>query len=148
MRAEPKFVTAIVPVSVTNAGTATGQAIDTLGYDHCHIVIEASLSNDATNKESVLKVQESTTTDATNFGDVTGLVGGTSFTIPAAVITTHDKKPRVAFSIDLRAPRKRYLRVLASPVTTVLFSGTAILTRGEESASDATKANVGVLVRA
>lgn len=145
MNVQPKTQCAIVPVSVTNAGTATGRAIDTLGYDRCTITIEASTSNDATNKESVLKLQESATTDASNFADVTGFVGGTSFTIPAAE-TTHTGNARAQFQVDLTKPRKRYLRVIASPVTTVLYGGTAFLTKGEEAPDTAAKAGCGVLV--
>jgi hypothetical protein len=145
MNVEPRAAIAIVPISVTNAGTATGAAIDCKGYDRAHIVIEASASNAVTNKETVLKLQESATTDATNFSDVSGFVGGTDFTIPDAETTV--TKPRAMLSVDLTKNRKRYLRVLASPVTTVVYSGTAILTKGEESPSTTAKANVGILVR-
>lgn len=145
MNVQPKTVTAIVPVSVTNAGTATGVAIDTLGYDRATIVVEASTSNDATNNESVLKLQESAITDATGFADITAFVGDTAFTIPNAV-TTHDGKSRAQFQVDLTKPRKRYLRVLASPLTTVVFAGTAFLTKGEEAPDTAAKAGCGVLV--
>ncbi len=145
MHVEPRAAVAIIPVSKTNGATATGEPIDCLGYDRLHIVVEASASDNTTNKESVLKLQESTTTDASNFGDIIGFVGGTDFTIPAAQTTV--TKPRALFSVDLTKPRKRYIRVLASPVTTQIYGGSAYLTKGEESPSDATKANVGVLVR-
>lgn len=145
MNVEPRVAVAIIPVSKTNGATATGEPIDCKGYDRCHIVVEASASDNTTNKESVLKLQESATTDATNFADISGFVGGTDFTIPDAQTTV--TKPRALFSVDLTKNRKRYLRVLASPVTTQIYGGSAILTKGEEAPVNATKANVGVLVR-
>lgn len=147
MNVEPRADIAIVPVSVTNAGTATGKAVDCLGYDRAHFVVNGSAADAVTNKESVLKLQESATTDASNFADVTAFVGGGAggFTIPNSQTTA--TKPRAMFSVDLTVPRKRYLRVIASPVTTVLYSATAFLTKGEEAPTDAAKANVGVLVR-
>ena len=92
-----------------------------------------------------MKLQESATTDASNFADVTDFVGGTAFTIPNSETTV--TKPRALFSVDLTKPRKRYLRVIVSPVTTIIYGGSAFLTKGEESPSTAAKANVGVLVR-
>lgn len=145
MNVEPRAAVAIIPVSKTNGATATGEAIDCKGYDRLHIVVEASASDNTTNKESVLKLQESATTDATNFADISGFVGGTDFTIPSAQTTV--TQPRAMFSVDLTKNRKRYIRVLASPVTTQVYGGSAFLSKGEESPSNATKANVGVLVR-
>lgn len=145
MNVMPKMYTALAPVSITNGGTATGRNIDTLGFDRVTIAIEASTSDSTSNKETVMKLQESATTDSTNFADITAFVGGTAFTIPSA-LTTHDGKPRAQFQVDMTVPRKRYLRVVLSPTTTVLFSATAFLTKGEVAPKDATSANVGVLV--
>ena len=114
MNVEPRAAVAIIPVSKTNGATATGEPIDCKGYDRLHIVVEASASDNTTNKESVLKLQEAATTDATNFADISGFVGGTDFTIPDAQTTV--TKPRALFSVDLTKNRKRYIRVLASPV--------------------------------
>lgn len=146
MLPQPKIVTAITPVSITNGGTATGNVIDTLGFRHCSIAIVATTSNDVTNNPSVLKVQESTTTDATNFGDITELVGdGTGGFVVANSKTSGDNN--YLFNISqLGVKRKRYLRVLASPVTTQIFAGVAILSRAEEGPVNTTKANVLNLV--
>lgn len=129
----------------TNAGTATLGNIDTLGYDYATLDLVASTSNNTTNTLSVFKLQESDDTVATNFADVSGFVGGTSFTIPAAVTAATSQTVFSTFNVDLKA-RKRYLRVLASPVTTQDFNLVAQLSRPEQAPVGATAQNVGVIV--
>lgn len=146
MLPQPKIVTAITPVSVTNAGTATGGAIDTLGYRHCSIAVVMTTSDNTSNNPSVLKVQESTTTDASNFADITELVGDGAggFTIGNAKTSGENN---FLFNISqLGVKRKRYLRVLVSPVTTQIIAGVAFLSRAEEAPVNTTKANVQNLV--
>jgi hypothetical protein len=143
MNVLPKAVVAITPISVTNGGTATGESIDTRGFNYCHIHVVASTANVVSNKPTVLKVQESATTDATNYADVTGLVGGTDFTVANALTSVPNGW---LFGLPLKPNRKRYLRVLVSPQTTMVIGGSAILTRGEESPINATKAGVNNLV--
>jgi len=138
-----KTVLAINQLSVTNAGTASGN-IDTLGYDFVEIDVIATSSNAATNNPSVLKLSESDDTVVTNFANVSGAVGDTDFTIPDAYTSTASDF-KVKFSVDCR-PRKRYLKVSISPVTTQSFTAIANLHRGDESPDSATDAGVGVLV--
>lgn len=146
MLPQPKIATAITPVSVTNGATATGVAIDTLGYRHCSIALVASTSDAVTNNPSVLKVQESATTDASNFADITELVGDSTsgFTIGNSV--TQGQNNYLFNVSQLGVKRKRYLRVLLSPVTTQIVAGVAILNRGEQAPINATLANVINLV--
>lgn len=146
MLPQPKIVTAITPVSVTNAGTATGNAIDTLGFRHCSIAIVATTSNDVTNNPSVLKVQHSTTTDASNFADIAALVGDSTAGFTIANSKTAGENNYLFNISGLGVNYRRYLRVLASPVTTQLFAGVAYLSRGEEAPINTTKANVLNLV--
>ena len=138
-----KTVAAITPVSVTNGGTATGNAIDTLGYRYCTIHVFAGTADVVSNKPTVLKVQESATTDATNFADVSGLVGGTDFTVANSLTSLPNN---YQIGIDLGVKRKRYLRVLVSPATTQVIAGSAHLHRAEEAPITATKAGVLNLV--
>lgn len=146
MLPQAKIVTAITPVSKTAGATATGAAIDTLGFRHLQIAIVATTSDAATNNPSVLKLQESATTDATNFADIAEAVGDGAggFTV-ANSATTADNN--YLFNVSqLGTKRKRYLRAVVSPLTTQIIAGVALLTRGEEAPINATKANVLNLV--
>lgn len=138
-----KCVLAINQLSTTNAATASGN-IDTLGYDHVEIDVIATSSNDTTNNPSVLKLSESDDTVVTNFADVSGAVGDSDFTIPAAYTNTASDF-KVKFSVDCR-PRKRYLKVSVSPVTTQIISAVANLHKGDEGPDSATDAGVDALV--
>jgi hypothetical protein len=129
------------PVSTTNGGTASGY-IDTRGARYLVAQVSASTSNNATNKYSVLKLMEADTTDATAFANVSGAVGGTDFTIPNAVTTgVWDFQ----FRVDLRK-RKRYLQVVASPVTTVVTGAVGALLHAEVAGVNATELGVAGVV--
>lgn len=143
MQPSAKSVCAIVPISKTNAATATGEAIDTRGFDYCSITVVAATADVVSNKPTVLKVQESAITDATGFADVSGLIGGTDFTVANSLTSL----PNVyRLDIKLKPARKRYLRVLVSPATTQVISGVATLSRGENSPGTAAEAGVLNLV--
>ena len=142
MLPQSKTVCAITPVSKTNGATATGNLIDTMGYDFCSIDIVATTSDAASNKPSVLKMQEADDTNASNLADVSGFMGGTDFTIANAATTG---ETNYKFNVDCRK-RKRYLCVLVSPRTTQIIAGVANLFRGEQAPITATKANVLNLV--
>ena len=122
-----KCVLAINQLSTTNGATTTG-VIDTLGYDFAEIDVIATSSNNVTNNPSVLKLSESD--DATTYTDVSGAVGDTDFTIPA-VYTNTASDWKVKFSVDCR-PRKRYLKVSVTPITTQILTAIANLHKGDE----------------
>lgn len=136
-----KQVIAINQASTTNGATATGN-IDTLGYDFATIDVITTTSNDTTNNPSVLKLSESDDTVVTNFADVSGMVGDTDFTIPAAVTQGNWG---MKFNVDLRG-RKRYLKVSVTPVTTQVITAVANLSNGDEGPVDATGTGTKVLV--
>ena len=136
-----KCVLAINQLSTTNGATTTG-VIDTLGYDFAEIDVVATSSNNVTNNPSVLKLSESD--DATTYTDVSGAVGDTDFTIPA-VYTNTASDYKVKFSVDCR-PRKRYLKVSVTPVTTQILTAIANLHKGDEGPNSATDASVDALV--
>lgn len=123
----------ITPASYTNGATASGN-VDTMGADFVTIDVFMSTSNDVTNNPSVLKISESDDTVVTNFADVTGLVGDTSFTIPNSV-TAGDWA--VKFNIDTRG-RKRYLKLSVTPLTTQVIAAVANLGRQSVAATAAT----------
>lgn len=136
-----KCVLAINQLSTTNGATTTG-VIDTLGYDFAEIDVIATSSNNVTNNPSVLKLSESD--DATTYTDVSGAVGDTDFTIPA-VYTNTASDWKVKFSVDCR-PRKRYLKVSVTPITTQILTAIANLHKGDEGPNSATDASVDALV--
>jgi len=136
-----KSILAINQLSTTNAETASG-VIDTLGYDFAEIDVIATSSNDTTNNPSVLKLSESD--DLTTYTDVSGAVGDSDFDIPACYTNTASDY-KVKFSVDCR-PRKRYLKVSISPVTTQIITAIANLHRGDEGPTSATDASVDALV--
>lgn len=106
------------PAAIIDNAAVVTNVIDTLGFDHCLIlVIIGAIDIDMT----VLKVQEadakSSSTALTSGADVTGLVYGTSTNIDgstSALPTGASADNTIfAFDIDLRA-RKRYLDVAAT----------------------------------
>jgi hypothetical protein len=114
-----------VPAAVgTSAVTLT---IDTLGYDHASVSVLRA-GNASTVFASVLKVEQSD--DNSSYADVSGLVGGTDFAIPAVVDTA--SVSIVKLDVDTKA-KQRYLKVTATPGVSVNTVVTARLSRGEES---------------
>lgn len=94
--------------SVATNATATAN-VDTKGFDSARIVVFAS----TTNIPTVLKVEQSDTTDATNFVTV-GATGGTDFTLAGAPATSTN--PLAVFDFNTGGLR-RYLRVSMTPAT-------------------------------
>lgn len=123
IHAQNHKVVASVPASVgTSAVTLT---IDTLGYDHASVEVLRA-SNASTVFASVLKVEHSD--DNSSYSDVSGLVGGTDFTIPAVSDTSAVSV--VKLDVDTKA-KKRYLKVTATPAVSVNTVVAARLSRGE-----------------
>lgn len=121
-----------VPAAVgTSAVTLT---IDTLGYDHASVTVLRA-SNASTVFASVLKVEESD--DNSTYSNVSGLVGGTDFTIPAVSDTA--SAAIVKLDVDTKA-KKRYLKVTATPAVSVNTVVTARLSRGEVAPATASEA--------
>jgi hypothetical protein len=140
-----KYAVVLKQQSETNGGTLTSDNLDTAGFGEFNIVIHGTTSNNATNNPSVLKLQHSDTTDASNFGDLTGYVGDTSFTIPASPTAT-TTAPFAVLNGKCGGSTKRYLRLLISPVTTQTFSAVAMLGRANEAPNSVTEQNVAVAV--
>lgn len=143
MLPHPKNQIAIVPISKTNGATATGEPIDVLGYDFAAISIVASTADVVSNTLSVLKIEEGDTTSS--YATWSGAVSGTDYTIATNAYTafgaTGGSQNAWSFLVDCRN-RKRYLRVSASPQTTMIIAGAALLFRGEQLPATAAKANV------
>ncbi len=127
--------------SVAASATYTHE-IDTLGYKYASIdVLFSPFTASNVSIASVLKVGEADTAGATAT-DVTGLRGGTDFTIAATGASTGANIGAIArFNVDLRG-RKRYLTVSVSPSTTVAVITNARLSKGDVHASTASEAGV------
>lgn len=132
IHAQNDKVVGAVPAAVgTSAVTLT---IDTLGYDYASVAVLRA-SNASTVFASVLKVEESD--DNAAYSNVTGLVGGTDFTIPA--VTDTASAAVVKLDVDTKA-KKRYLKVTATPAVSVNTVVTARLSRGEVTPVTASEA--------
>lgn len=139
-----KRVLVTPPAAILDNTSASTTEIDTLGYDYCTIDVLIGASDIAM---TALKVQESDTSGS-GFGDVTGLVYGTSTndagstsTLPTA---TDDNKV-FSFEIDLRG-RKRYLDLVATAgngTNGTYVSAIAYLSRAEAGVEDSSS-NRGV----
>jgi len=116
-------VVASVPTAV--GSSAVTLTIDSLGYDYASVTVMRA-SNASTVFASVLKVEESD--DNSTFSNVTGMVGGTDFTIPAVSDTA--SAAIVKLDVDTKA-RKRYLKVTATPAVSVNTVVSARLSRGD-----------------
>ena len=116
-------VVAAVPTAV--GSSAVTLTIDTLGYDYASVAVLRA-SNASTVFASVLKIEESD--DNSSYSNVTGLVGGTDFTIPAVSDTA--SAAIVKLDVDTKA-RKRYLKVTATPAVSVNTVVSARLSRGD-----------------
>lgn len=127
--------------SVAASATYTHE-IDTLGYKYASIdVMFSPFTASSVSIASVLKVGETDTTGG-SLADVTGLRGGTDFTIAATGASTGANIGAIArFNVDLRG-RKRFLTVSVSPSTTVAIITNARLSKGDVHASNASEGGV------
>lgn len=138
IHAQNDKVVAAVPAAVgTSAVTLT---VDTLGYDHASVTVLRA-ANASTAFASVLKVEHSD--DNSSYSDVSGLVGGTDFAIPA--VTDTASVAVVKLDVDTKA-KKRYLKVTATPAVSVNTVVSARLSRGEVAPVTAAEAGcIGVV---
>jgi hypothetical protein len=149
MRPQSRLALAIASASVTNGATATATAIDCVSASggrakHLSLDLVLTTADVVSNKPSVLKLQHSDTTDATNYSDISGTVGGTDWTIPNADTTNPN-----LYKINLNLQgKKRYIKVLVSPRTTQTVFGVANLHWMDQAATTAARANVLALVEA
>ncbi len=134
-----KFVRAISPGAIKDNASFTATEIDTKGFAFCTIVVQVGATDIAM---AALKVQESDTSGS-GFGDVTGLVFGTSTNLAGSTSTlpsaTDDNKLFV-FHVNLTG-RDRYLKLVATAgngTSGTYASAVACLSRAAEGPYDAT----------
>jgi hypothetical protein len=136
--------------SLTNGASGASGVIDTLGVDFVTIDVQATTQSASTQagSPSTLKLQQSDTTVASTFADITGFRGGSATATNVDFVVGIGKTSGAnayKFNVDTRA-RQRYLQVVAVPTTTQTFYVTANGFRNEQSPSTAAKANVLSLV--
>lgn len=125
---------AALPGSV--GSSAVTLTVDTLGWDHCSFVAFRA-SNAATTFASVLKVEDSD--NNSTYGAVSGLTGGTDFTITAVSDTSAVSSYKI--DVDCKA-RKRYLKLTVTPSASINVAATARLSKGEQTPVTAAEAGV------
>ena len=142
MLPESAAVIGIIPISISNGGTSgsTLNPIDTKGFDYAQIVVFASTADVVSDTLSVLKLQECDTTVASSFADVVGAKSGTDFTIATNAYTSTTNQNVWMFRVNLGPPRKRYLKVLATPQTTMVLAALCMLGRAEQAPDSAATA--------
>jgi hypothetical protein len=118
--------------------------IDTLGFKVASIdvafeKVAAAGTNSAV--ALVLKLQHGDSTSS--YSDLSGYVGGTSFTIPTPANTTSDVVVR--FDVDLRG-KKRYLKVVATGNATGSVYSVARLGKPEDGPDTATEKGASVAI--
>lgn len=131
--AQASKIVAITPPGVILDNTsATTAVVDTLGFAYAVITVFLGATDIAM---TALKLQQSDASGS-GFADLSGAVGGTDFTLPAA---TDDNK-FVKFFVDLRG-KKRYLDLVATigdGSAGTYFTAWAELYEGKITPSDAT----------
>jgi hypothetical protein len=124
----------VVALPTAVGSSAVTLVVDTRGYDHASMAVVRA-SNASTVFASVLKIEESD--DNSSYSNVSGMVGGTDFTIPAVSSTAVESV--VKLDVDTKG-RKRYLKVTATPAVSVNVAITGRLSRGEEAPVTASEA--------
>ena len=127
-------VVAALPGSV--GASAVTLTVDTLGWDHCSFAVVRA-SNAATTFASVLKVEQSN--DNSTYSAVSGLTGGTDFTI--AQVSDTNSPAIYKIDVDTKA-KSRYLKITATPSASINVGIQARLSKGEQSPVSASDAGV------
>lgn len=137
---------AVAKIGVTDNTTATTftMSIDTLGFSYASIdvLFEPVLAAGTSSAVAlVCNLQESDTDGS--FANVSGFVGGTSYTIPTPANTNDTNVVR--FNLDLRG-NKRYLNVSATPQAASVIAASARLSKAAVGPTSATEAGVKAMV--
>ena len=136
----------IAPSTFSAAGTAISNTVDCKGFEELQLVLtKTTHSNDYI---TVFNIQQSDSTNTSDFAAVTGYVAGTDWTLASLTGGTNAATEKAAgvFNIDLRG-KKRYFRVLmTNGAATGIVGITGTLARGSEAPITATNQNAGVVV--
>ena len=117
--------------------------IDTLGFNHASIDVLFSPYTSATGPTTAATVLRVAQSDVSGSGqvNVSGMVGGTDFTVAAGSTATASVGYAHRFDVDLRG-KKRYLTVYATPASTCGVITSCRLSKGEAGPVSATDKGV------
>ena len=128
---------------ITTSSTHSHE-IDTLGFKYASIDVAFEKVVAAGTNSAVCLVCKLQHGDSTSsYADVSGFVGGTSFTFPTPANTTADTVVR--FDVDLRG-KKRYLKVVATGNATGSVYSMARLGKPEDGPDTASEKGASVAV--
>ena len=137
-----KSVVVIKPTSVATTATATGR-IDTRGFNWCSVDVILDSAAATSSNPATLNLSEGTITTFASATTVSGFVGDSDFTVPAA---STDTPQTVRFEVDCRT-RERYLFVSVTPAgATQLLAAQARLSRAELTPTNAATTGAAELV--
>jgi hypothetical protein len=127
--------------SVAASATFTHE-IDCAGFKYASVdVLFSPYTASNVSIANVLRVSEADTSGAAGT-NVSGLVGGTDFTIASTGASTGADIGAIArFNVDLRG-RRRYLTVRVTPSTTVAIISAVRLSKADQHAVTVSEANV------
>ncbi len=152
MRPMLRPVTAILSASLTNGATSAVINVDTLPSGqtspprHLCFVIKTTTADVVSNAPSVLKLQHSATTDATNYSDVSGSVGGTDWTIGNALTTSGLINTYLMYVDNPSGRLKRYVKVVVSPRTTMTVWAECLMFNMPQTPDSTALANAQAIV--
>jgi hypothetical protein len=130
-----KVVSVTSPGAIVDNAAFTTATIDTKGYALLKIVMHFGAIDIAM---AALKVQESDDSGMSGATDISGLVGGTDFTLPADSVDDGF----AVFNVNLKGNRKRYIDVVATGgngTAGTYMSAAAYLSRASEYPNSATE---------
>jgi hypothetical protein len=127
-----------VETSVASSATHSLE-IDTLGFSYASIDVAFSPFTSASGPSTAATVLRLAQSDVAGSGqaNITGMVGGSDFTVAAGVTATGGVGYAHRFDVDLRG-KKRYLTVYATPSSTCGVVTVCRLSKGEQGPVDAT----------
>lgn len=137
-----KFVGITPPAAIVDAAAFTTAAIDTLGFNELLILVYLGALDIAV---AALKLQESEASNMASATDITGTVGGTSYTLP---IDTADNT-FLAFHVKCGGQRKRYIDLVITGgdgTAGTFMSAVAILTKGTTTPTTDAQRGAGLVV--
>lgn len=146
-------VVAMGDVVAVSTSATSAETVDTIGFDYAvvDVIMEAATGSTSSAKWTALKLQDATTTDATNATDISGAVGTTNATATATqfVLPVNNDTSNgfvVRFCVDLR-DKERFLRVeRQAPASHPVSVAVCTLSRGEVSPTNAATMGAGSVV--
>ena len=137
-----KFFAITPPAAIVDNAAFTTATIDTLGFNELLVVVYLGALDIAV---AAMKLQESEASNMASPTDITGTVGGTSYTLPIAT----DDNTFIAFHVKTGGQRKRYIDLVITGgdgSTGTFMSAFALLGKGTTTPSTAAARGTGQFI--